>query len=594
MASTQTTYIETASGFLFAALDAPETGRPTRAPLLICAPWGWAETASYRGRRDWARLLADAGHAVLRFDLPGVGDSSGSPRDPELHRAWVDAIATAATWLGGRWEEFPSVTALGLGIGGLSAIEAIAAGAPVDRLALWAPPANGGTFLREQRAFSRMQTWDDAEPGGSPLAEGWVEASGFVLSAETAESLRALDPTAIEIPSSLRMALLLGREGTPVGAPLREHLEAAGVAVESRPGPGWEVMISQPAFSRASAEVIDALAGWLADGEVEVGPGAAAPAEPLGPRTVELDRAGKPVRESLFSFPLDRGAGFGVVAEPATGPAAETCGVFLNAAAVRHIGPNRLWVDAARELAAQGIRSARVDFAGIGESDGDGARFAEEAEFFAPDQIAQVGAILDQLEAAGLGKRFLVIGLCSGGYWAFRGALEDPRVERVLLLNPGAFRWRPTLLMERQGHGFSTLFRRDLWARLARGELGVRKIGSLLRLLVARTASASRRSLTERAPAAGEERPPDRELEADFDLLQSSGKRATIAFTDNEVLLQESRRHSTLDELDRWPNIDLVTLPGVDHALAPTSAQRFAGELIVAQFERSAGAADAG
>ena len=43
----------------------------------------------------------------------------------------------------------------------------------------------------------------------------------------------------------------------------------------------------------------------------------------------------------------------------------------MNAGGVRHIGPNRMWVEAARRWAAQGIPSARVDFIRVGESDGD-------------------------------------------------------------------------------------------------------------------------------------------------------------------------------------------------------------------------------
>ena len=591
MASTSTTYIETDSGFLFAALDRPAPGRLIGVPLLMCSPWGWAETASYRGRHDWGRHLADAGHPVLRFDLPAVGDSSGSPADPMLHDAWVEAIVVASRWLGAQFQQFPAVTALGLGIGGLLALEGVSAGAAIDQLALWAPPAGGSAFVRETRVFSRMQAWDRSAPGGSPLPEGWIEASGFVLAAETAESLRALDPTAIELPPSLRRALLLGREGVEVSAPLREHLEEAGVAVTTGPGSGWEGMIAHPAFSRASDEVMEALEGWIADGEPDGGRRLPETPSPAVQEAVEFESKGEPVRESLFSFPIDAGAGMGVVAEPAARPAAGICGVFLNSGAIRHIGPNRLWVDAARDLAARGFPSARLDFEGLGESDGVN-KFANEADYFADEQMAQVGTMLDRLEARGMGHRFMVVGLCSGGYWAFRSALEDPRVVGALLLNPAALRWRSTLMMERHGHGISLLLRRDLWARLARGEVGVRRIRALARLLVNRvkTAIGSRLSSLRRRPPAAGERPRDLELEADFDLLQAAGKRVTMAFTEDEVLLREAQQHSTFDELDRWPDVRLVDLPGVDHVLAPTSAQRFAGDLIVEQFEGLAGA----
>ena len=57
-----------------------------RTAVLICSPFGWDETASYRVRYRWAEHLAAAGHPVLRIDLPGVGDSAGSPRGPTRRR----------------------------------------------------------------------------------------------------------------------------------------------------------------------------------------------------------------------------------------------------------------------------------------------------------------------------------------------------------------------------------------------------------------------------------------------------------------------------------------------------------------------------
>jgi pimeloyl-ACP methyl ester carboxylesterase len=52
--------------------------------------------ASYRARREWAEDLAAKAVPVLRFDLPGTGDSGGYPSDPARVEAWLDAIDGAA------------------------------------------------------------------------------------------------------------------------------------------------------------------------------------------------------------------------------------------------------------------------------------------------------------------------------------------------------------------------------------------------------------------------------------------------------------------------------------------------------------------
>jgi pimeloyl-ACP methyl ester carboxylesterase len=584
LSTTITTYIQTAEGFAFAAFDRPDPDLPARAPVLVCAPWGWPELSSYRSRRNWGRRLADAGHPILRIDLPGVGNGSGTSRDPELGlgRAWVDGIGEAARWLRDQTGGSSAVTALGLGVGGLLALEAIAAGAPIDEVALWALPETGAAFVREARVFSRMQRWSKSDEAGSPLPDGWVEAGGYVLNARTAEELKGMDPTALELAPPLRRALVLGREVAEPSADLLTHLEDSGIDVTSGKGPGWELFISEPESSRPSPEVMAAVGAWLEEGEEGRSAGGPVGSPTVVGRSVKFRWNGEEIREGFFSYPLPAGGGFGIVAEPTAGPTAPITAVFLSSAADRNIGPNRLWVEAGRNLAALGARAVRVDFDGIGESDGNGDRYIDESQFFQPEIGSEVTAILDQLEAEGHGEDFLLIGLCSGAYWSFRGAIDDSRVRGAVMLNTAAFRYRSTLFMERYGHDWRILLRPDLWARLVRGRLGIRKVGTFLRLLVARGKAQVAHLLRHRD---GEtETGPDNSLQAEFDVLQKAGKQVALAFTAEEPLLREPTVVGALEQIERWPNISLVSLPVVSHAFAPTAAQDVAHELVVEQF----------
>src|ERR1700761_910738 len=183
---------------------------------LICPPFGEEDMSSYRSRREWAAALAGDGYPALRFDFPGSGDSGGGPRDEDRLRAWTQAVDASAQWLsqatGAR-----RIVALGIGLGGAIAYRALALGAPIDDLVLWGVCARGSRHLRELRAFSLMaapQLQDDAASVLSEqAADGSLEVSGYVLSAETQRELSELDLAQLDCRLDTARVLLLERDG---------------------------------------------------------------------------------------------------------------------------------------------------------------------------------------------------------------------------------------------------------------------------------------------------------------------------------------------------------------------------------------------
>src|SRR5256885_12260929 len=62
----------------------------------------------------------------------------------------------------------------------------------------------------------------------------------------------------------------------------------------------------------------------------------------------------------------------------------------------RSIGQGRMWVDAARRLAAAGVPTLRLDLEGIGDADGDGRRFTDMGELYEPRLVSPAIAALDR------------------------------------------------------------------------------------------------------------------------------------------------------------------------------------------------------
>ncbi|MBA2702187.1 MAG: hypothetical protein H0U58_10850, partial [Chloroflexi bacterium] len=469
---------------MFAIFHPPADGVPRQAAVLICPPWGWDEVASYRSRRTWADDLAQRGHPTLRIDFPGSGDSGGTPTSPDRVGAWTAAVVAATRWLadsteGGR------ITVIGLGLGGLVAGRSLAHGAQIDDLILWASPTTGRALLRQQRAFAELQSRDlAAGEVAEALPDGGLEIGGFLQSAETIAALGEVDLRAIA-PGPLRRLLLLERDGIAVDARLGGHFSEAGVEVSTAPGVGWEAMCFHPEQYRPPLEVFDRVAAWI---DSTTGSPTAKPDLSSSPRITwhgeshsEFAIDSIALRETALWRDAPFGGFFGVLSEGVDVPRSDLCAVFLNAGAIRRIGPNRLWVEAGRRWAASGVPTVRVDVEALGDADGDATMYADLSRFYTPNRGPQVTAILDALEASGAGSRFILIGLCAGAYSAFTAAALDDRVIGAIAINPRILIWDPTLLDRRDAALVKRVFEPGSWRRILRGQTSIAAVLAIAR-----------------------------------------------------------------------------------------------------------------
>jgi hypothetical protein len=304
----------------------------------------------------------------------------------------------------------------------------------------------------------------------------------------------------------------------------------------------------------------------------------------------DIDVGGVVIRETPLIRTTPGGRMFGVLAEPprdaSSTKAAPLVAVFLNSGAVRRIGPNRIWVEAARRWAAHGIPTLRIDVDGIGDSDGDARRYIHVGQFYRQEINDEVGAFLDALEARGLGSRFVLIGLCSGAYWAFHRAAIDTRVTAVFLLNPRALSWDSEFERRREARKLEQLLEPGTWRRILRRQSprpssrALRQaIGSGLRL---GAASLSERIRDRRRGDSHEDR-----VAATLDRLRANDARVLLAFSDDEPLEEELKDHGIMRRASSWPNLTLARLPGRDHTLRPIVAQRAAKELLDRALEET-------
>jgi dienelactone hydrolase len=105
--------------------------------------------------------------------------------------------------------------------------------------------------------------------------------------------------------------------------------------------------------------------------------------------------------------------------------------VLLNAGIVHRVGPNRMYVQLARALAAAGYMSLRFDQSGIGDSPNrvDARPPLESA-------MSDIREAVDWLAANKHARKVILLGLCAGADHSILYASTDRRVVGMALLDP--------------------------------------------------------------------------------------------------------------------------------------------------------------
>jgi hypothetical protein len=254
------------------------------------------------------------------------------------------------------------------------------------------------------------------------------------------------------------------------------------------------------------------------------------------------------------------GSLFGIVATPATTPAqdAPLTVVFLNVGAERRIGANRMWVEAARRWAREGVPSVRLDLIGIGEGGGPATPWNGEYALYDEALVEQVAIALDALPGYGLPPRFLLIGMCSGAYWAFTRARQDARIVGLDLLNTRMLLFDETRGSAAEVRHLRRLTGREVWRDVLAGKLTWARARRMVKAIAIMVAKLPRRVAGRlRARATGGD-PLDQALDG----LRDQGTHVMLRFTDGEPLRDELARSGHLDRLARWPGVTVERVPG--------------------------------
>lgn len=570
---------------LFGWLHSAET--PAKLGLVICNPFGYEAICTHRVLRHFAQAAAAAGVPALRFDYDGTGDSAGDDREPRRLDAWVASIGAAADTVRAR-TGVERVVLLGVRLGALLAALAAAQRDDVEGLVAIAPVLAGKTHVRELRAL-QMTTTARPAPSGVADDEGVQAALGFALTAETKAALGGVDLLR-EPRAPARAVLLLERDDLPSDEAWPRHLASLGVTVERRRLPGYVEMMLGAEHSQVPAEMLRATLAWLEDRRARLGAVDAPPAARAEP--VTRARLGAIIETAEHVDAAGRL--FGILSTPVTPPATRRGLLLLNAGAIHRIGPSRLYVALARRWAEMGHAVLRLDVSGIGDSAPAPGR--PENVVYTDDASDDVRAGLAFLRRQAGVTEVHALGLCSGGYNAFKAAVAGVPLDGVLLINPLTFFYKADQPLGEaedkviyEGSRYLRRLRdRDAWLKLVRRGVDVPVALRTVGRFVAGQVRGRAHELARRAGlAVGDDLARE--------LTTVTARRIPLRFVfsagDPGFALLHTHGGATVEKLRRARRLTIEVIEGADHTFTPLWSHPVLTTMLAAHFDALPGAA---
>ena len=462
--------------------------------VVLCQPFGYEAICAHRGVRAFAEAIAAAGMPALRFDYLGTGDSPDIEPEADQLEVWTHDVLAAVEELRAR-TGVVRICLLGFRFGALLATRAAARGGAVSALVAVSPIASGRRYLRELR-MTRMAASLALDPS-EELAEkqgalaGGMEVSGFVLSAATLAALAKFDVAALE-PSLPQMLVIEGATSAAGGAARAAQVQGRTTRVAS---PGLvEMLMTAPQFAQAPKEAIAVTLEWLSTFAEE---SAAAADRHVRPpidafnatvASQQLSLTGgasnpQPTRTERPVFFGADGSLFGILTQPPASEIRRRAVVLLNAGADHHVGASRLYVSMARRWAQHGYVVLRMDFGGVGDSGTRPGRADDDV--FPPEALTDIREAIQFLRDRCSIRDVTLAGLCSGGYHALRAAVAGLPINRILMVNPQNYFWKPgeTLqglqlaeVVHNPGVYRERVFSTEAWKRFLTGKVNILRI----------------------------------------------------------------------------------------------------------------------
>jgi pimeloyl-ACP methyl ester carboxylesterase len=242
------------------------------------------------------------------------------------------------------------------------------------------------------------------------------------------------------------------------------------------------------------------------------------------------------------------------------------------------VGPNRIYVKLARQLAAKGYIVLRFDLSGIGDSDYRTDKLPADKSI-----LEEVRQAMDLLrETRGI-EHFILAGICSGASISLKAATLDERIIGAVVINPAI----PGDQLGNEMNSSTYYWKRALfspqsWLKFLFGKSSYGAVYNAIHFKIKKTFSPN--SIT------NEESPEVfKELKESFQSLKVRNVRLLLLFSEVEIGLDyfNSLIGDELSEMARFDLLRIEKMSGADHLITPLDCQKTLIETILEWIPRA-------
>lgn len=537
----------------------------------MCAHWAF---------RKLSAQLAELGFAVLRVDMAGTGDSADIAENESVVEKWKWSLHQAAdaarAWSGGA-----PLALLGLRLSGTLMAHVAAERDDVNALVMLDPPAQGRLWLREQKALAMTGGIGIGKAAVEETGDGGQSILGYPYSPRTQAELGKLTLASLT-KRPARKVLVIHREGRQLDGAALDALDRGATTMVPSDNGGLDALLKDGLFSKEPVIDFARVGSWL-DSAFGAASGAHHPAFKAA---THLEGDG--FIEEAQILGAERGLA-SIRCLPTRAKQRAATLVILNTGVNHRVGSHRTSVELARSMAKLGFASLRFDVGGVGDT--APMRGQVQNLPYNRGNLDDVKVATDWLHHKGH-DRFVLTGICSGGYNSFYSALADERVKAAVLTNAQRFMWKDGDTVEismrksikSTQHYQTAALELETWKRVVRGEVDLRRVVPQLAKRAALQSVRRIETRISRTLGSRFERDP---VARGFLKLCERDVKLTFVLSADDGARDELDHHlgPDLAVLKGRKNIAVEILEGADHTLTQRFARARLFEVIEARLK---------